>query len=159
VTTSKRNIVDRLAAPESLLGMLQRGRGTGYLAALDAPQETVWPLLIEGVTNDPRLDRQCEDRAEYYTSLILATGMDLAPIYSHIERTDDREDDLVLRPPLSLETLMAAAERGSGDARRSATAQGNRRRHVRARQRTDGGTGENRGILNTSGAARLSAPV
>jgi hypothetical protein len=63
--TEDTNIVDRLAAPDSLLGMLQRGRGEGYLAAMNAPRETVWPLLLECVTDDPRLDRICDDRAEY----------------------------------------------------------------------------------------------
>jgi hypothetical protein len=38
---------NNLADPESLLGMLQRGRGKGYLAALEAAPETVWPLLFE----------------------------------------------------------------------------------------------------------------
>ncbi len=96
--------------------MLQRGRGAGYLAALDAPRETVGSLLIECITNDPRLDQQCEDRAEYYASLILATGMDLAPIYSLVKQNDNQEDDLTVTSTLPMETLTALAERGSGDA-------------------------------------------
>jgi hypothetical protein len=82
-----------LADPESLLGMLQRGRGKGYLAALEAAPETVWPLLFECVTNDPRLDRQCEERAEYYASLIVATRMDLEPLRSYVVQNDASGDD------------------------------------------------------------------
>ncbi len=92
--------------------MLQRGRGAGCLAALDAPRETVWPLLIECITNDPRLDQQCEDRAEYYASLILATGMDPEPVYSLLKQSDKQED----ASSLPLEILVALATRGCGDA-------------------------------------------
>jgi len=98
--------------------MLQRGRGAGYLAAMQEPQEIVWPLLIECITNDPRLDQDCEDRAEYYASLILATGMDLAPLHSHLRKHDSEEIELVMRPSLPLETIMCMAERGSDDAMR-----------------------------------------
>jgi hypothetical protein len=112
VTTDDANIVDRLAGPESLLGMLQRGRGAGYLAALNAPRETVWPQLLECIANDPRLDQECEDRAEYYASLVLATGMDLGPIYSYLKQSDGQEDE----SSLPLETLAALAQRGHGEA-------------------------------------------
>jgi hypothetical protein len=82
-----------LADPASLLGMLQRGRGRGYLAALEAAPETVWPLLVECVTNDPRLDRQCEERAGYHASLIAATGMDLEPFRCYVVQNDASGDD------------------------------------------------------------------
>ncbi len=55
-----------LADPDSLLGMLQRGRGRGFLLASETPPQEVWPLLLECIMNDPRFDRQCEDREEYY---------------------------------------------------------------------------------------------
>lgn len=77
-----------LADSGSLLGMLQRGRGEGYLRALAAPPETVWPLLFECITNDPRLDGQCEEREEYYASLILARGMDVEPLGAYLRRND-----------------------------------------------------------------------
>lgn len=96
--------------------MLQRGRGAGYLAAMKEPADAVWPLLIECITNDPRLDQQCEDRAEYYASLILATSMHLAPLHAHLRRSDSEEIDLLMRPSLPLETIMCVAERGSDDA-------------------------------------------
>jgi hypothetical protein len=86
-------IENNLAEPESLLGMLRRGRGKGYLAALKPAPEAVWPLLFECITNDPRLDRQCEAREEYYASLIVATGMDLEPLRSHLVQNDAADDD------------------------------------------------------------------
>ncbi|MBN1362641.1 MAG: hypothetical protein JW993_18735 [Sedimentisphaerales bacterium] len=80
-----------LADPDSLLGLLQRGRGKGYLLALEAPPATVWPLLMECITNDPRVDCDVEVRDQYYASLILATGMDLQPLRLHIKLNDNTE--------------------------------------------------------------------
>jgi len=75
--------------------------------ALERPPQEVWPLLIECITNDPRVDQQCESRAEYYGSLILRTGMDLEPIHSFVKRNDDSTVGLIL------ETLESLAEQGS----------------------------------------------
>ncbi|MEN6337812.1 MAG: hypothetical protein ABFE01_26450, partial [Phycisphaerales bacterium] len=96
-----------LADSESLLGMLQRGRGKGFLMALEQPAQEVWPLLLECITNDPRLDTQCEDRAEYYASLVLRTGMDLEPLHSYLKRNDGSTIGLILS------TLESLAEWGS----------------------------------------------
>ena len=105
-----------LANPESLLGMLQRGRGKGFLAALEAAPEAVWPLLFECITHDPRIDSQCEDRAEYYCGLITATGMDLKPLQHHLRQNDAHDVDSDLWPSLTLETLTRMAQRGSLEA-------------------------------------------
>jgi hypothetical protein len=86
------SVGNNLADPESLLGMLQRGRGKGYLAALEAVPETVWPLLFECITHDPRLDRNVEDREEYYAGLITATRMDLEPLRSYLMQHDAVDD-------------------------------------------------------------------
>ncbi|MCX5646922.1 MAG: hypothetical protein NTZ17_19920 [Phycisphaerae bacterium] len=107
--SSKSNLAD----PESLLGMLQRGRGRGFLAALEAAPETVWPLLLECITHDPRLDRQCENRAEYYAGLIADVGMSLESLQHHLKQNDAREIDLGYRVNLPLETLVCMAQRGS----------------------------------------------
>ena len=96
------DIVNNLADAESLLGMLQRGRGKGYLAALEAVPETVWPLLLECVIHDARLDRQLEEREGYYGSLIVATGMDLEPFRSYQMQNDSRDD----RPDWSMSLLL-----------------------------------------------------
>jgi hypothetical protein len=86
--SSKNNLSD----PESLLGMLQRGRGKGCLDALGAAPETVWPLLFECVTHDPRLDPLLEEREAYYASLIASTGMDLEPFRAYLVQNDVSED-------------------------------------------------------------------
>lgn len=107
-----------LAEPDSLLGMLQRGRGKGFLLASETPPQEVWPLLLECITNDPRLDQQCEDRAEYYASLILHTGMDVEPIQAYVRRTEERSDDVYWEIVLALQTLEQLAVRGSNQARK-----------------------------------------
>jgi hypothetical protein len=108
VTTEHDSTTPNLADPESLLGMLQRGRGKGYLLALKAPPEDVWPLLFECITNDPRIDQECEWRQDYYASLIRATYMDLEPLRAHLKTADKEDGDTVL----IWETLLALAKEG-----------------------------------------------
>jgi len=91
--------------------MLQRGRGKGYLMALQAAPETIWPLLFECITNDPRLDTQCEDRAEYYAGLIGATGMDVEPLGRHLWRIDPEYDYCECCSGLLLGTLGCVASK------------------------------------------------
>jgi hypothetical protein len=75
----------RLADPDTVLGMLQRGRGAGYLRAIEMVPQKVWPMLIECVTNDPRLDKQVEyGRAGYYSGLIIETEMGITPLADHL---------------------------------------------------------------------------
>ena len=57
------------ASPDSLLGQLQRGRGEGFIRILSAPKLEASQLLLECISNDPRLDSQVEQRAEYYASI------------------------------------------------------------------------------------------
>lgn len=102
--------MNNLADPESLLGMLQRGRGKGYLAALEAAPETVWPLLFECVTNDPRLDPEGENREEYYAALIVATGMDVEPFRSYLVQHDAVDDPNDWSVGLLLLTLSCLAQ-------------------------------------------------
>lgn len=75
------SVGNNLADPESLLGLLQRGRGKGYLAALEAAPDTVWPLLFECSTHDPRCEREWEDRAEYYAPLMAATHYEYSDVW------------------------------------------------------------------------------
>lgn len=102
-----------LADPDSLLGMLQRGRGKGYLLALEMPPQKVWPLLLECIMNDPRLDRQCEDRQEYYGSLVLRTGMDLEQLRSRVKQDDDQHDGYGCKTDLALTILDFLAGQGN----------------------------------------------
>lgn len=103
-----------LADPDSLLGMLQRGRGKGYLMALERPPQEVWPLLLECITNDPRMDRLFERR--YYGSLILRTGMDLKLLQPLVEEGDTRRDNACWRVDMVLSTLESLARQGSSQA-------------------------------------------
>jgi hypothetical protein len=100
VTTGHDSTTPNLADSESLLGMLQRGRGKGYLLALKAPPEEVWPLLFECITNDPRVSG-LEYRHEYYANLIRATYMDLEVLRSHLSSADEEKGDIIL----TLDTL------------------------------------------------------
>src|SRR5207302_9799042 len=54
------------AAPDSLLGLLQRGRGQGYINALAAGRASAEAAIVECVTHDPRIAHQVESRDEYY---------------------------------------------------------------------------------------------
>jgi len=114
MTEEESSIVDRLADPDSLLGMLQRGRGKGYLLALEKPPEEVWPLLIECATNDPRMDPVCEERD--YPSLILATGMDLEPLRSHLRQNDRADTSPTCTLGITLGTLAPLATDGNSQA-------------------------------------------
>jgi len=98
-------------APRStLLGQLQRGRGAAWLALSRGPREQAWPLIVECVTNDPRLDSQVEDRADCYATLILATGLELDPIWRYVREFDN--DDGGWNTPLAVGTLGKLAQRG-----------------------------------------------
>lgn len=98
-----------LADPNTLLGMLERGRGSGYLLAVETAPATVWPLLIECITNDPRLDRQVEERADYYAALILETQMDLTPLDDYL-RQYDGPGDRYWNVKLTIETLSSLVD-------------------------------------------------
>ena len=69
-----------LADAADPLGKLQRGLGSGYLWALDADRAVSHALLVHCVFNDPRWDRQLDDRDDYYATLALDVGLDLAPL-------------------------------------------------------------------------------
>jgi len=104
-----------LAYPYTLLGMLQRGRGAGYLLALETAPEKVWPLLVECVTHDPRLDRQAEDRADYYCSLITETEMDITPLGDYLKRKDGPGHQF-WNIKLAIETLVGLSARHNSKA-------------------------------------------
>lgn len=61
------------AAPDSLLGRLQRGRGLGYRQALATPGADA--LVLACLAHEPRWDRQTEERDEYYARLVADLGI------------------------------------------------------------------------------------
>ncbi|MBL9077947.1 MAG: HEAT repeat domain-containing protein [Planctomycetes bacterium] len=68
-----------LAPATTRLGLLQRGRGAGFVAAQQAAAEAHDDLLA-CVLVDPRRDRTVERRARYYGELLVATGLPLEPL-------------------------------------------------------------------------------
>src|SRR3954470_23791901 len=74
------SVLPTLADPADPLGKLQRGLGSGYLWALDADRAVSQALLVHCVFNDPRWDRQLDDRDDYHATLALDVGLDLAPL-------------------------------------------------------------------------------
>jgi hypothetical protein len=103
------------ASPESLLGQLQRGRGEGFVRILSTPKGEACRLLLECITNDPRLDSQVEHRAENYASIAVKLGLDLAPLAQHLREHDDAGQS-GWNTPLTVGTLKELAKRRFGNA-------------------------------------------
>ncbi len=82
-----------LAPADTLHGQLQRGRGAGFLRALQENPTTVHALLYHCIIHDPRWDQQVEDRAEYYAQLVTVTHMDLAPLEQYLRTLQDERND------------------------------------------------------------------
>lgn len=76
-----------LAAPSSALGKLQRGRGAGWIEAVERSDGR--ELLVTCLAADPRWDSQVEDRASYYAELCIA----LAVPAIHIDPQGLKDDD------------------------------------------------------------------
>jgi hypothetical protein len=104
-----------LADAADPLGKLQRGLGSGYLWALDADRAVSHALLVHCVFNDPRWDRQLDDRDDYYATLALDVGLDLAPLEGWLRDSFD-EDSETAHDILALLGRMAI--RGHDEARR-----------------------------------------
>jgi hypothetical protein len=104
-----------LADASDPLGMLQRGLGSGYLWAVDADRTIAHALLVHCVFNDPRWDRQLDDRADYHATLALDIGLDLAPLESWLRAAE--EDDSETAHEI-LAVLGRMAIRGHGEAER-----------------------------------------
>lgn len=76
-----------LPAPSSALGKLQRGRGAGWIEAVERSDGR--ELLVTCLAADPRWDSQVEDRASYYAELCIA----LAVPAIHIDPQGLKDDD------------------------------------------------------------------
>lgn len=60
-------------------GRLQRGLGSGYQWAVGEGRVIAADLVAACVRDDPRCDRQLDDRAEYYARLALELGVQVSP--------------------------------------------------------------------------------
>ncbi len=105
---------------DSLLGQLQRGRGLGYLRALQEKPSSVHPLLVECITRDPRLDTQVETRAGYYARLCASTQIDISPIGEYLSTNPG--DHLDSEALLAVATLGVLAQLGDNSTGLSAAA-------------------------------------
>ncbi len=94
------------ASPRSTLGKLQRGRGAGYLEALEN-LDAAGDLLVECVAYDTRAEPHFESRADYYARLAAAIEFDPAPFGAVLYKEETF---------LVVETLGSMARRGDGRA-------------------------------------------
>ena len=60
-------------------GRLQRGLGSGYQWAVGEGRVIAADLVAACVRDDPRCDRQLDDRAGYYARLALELGVQVSP--------------------------------------------------------------------------------
>ena len=103
------------APADTLLGQLQRGRGEGFLRALEAPAREAHAVLIECITHDPRWDTQVESRADYYGDLAVSCGLDPSPLAVWLRENDDA-DERGRSAGLTVEVLGRLVARGSFEA-------------------------------------------
>jgi hypothetical protein len=103
-----------LAPHDTLLGQLQRGRGAGFLRALQEDSTTSYALLYKCITDDPRIDHQVEERADYYARLVLLMGMSLSTLENYLRTVPHKR--LGWETTLAIETLGRLAQLGSIEA-------------------------------------------
>jgi hypothetical protein len=96
------------SAPNTDLGRLQRGRGSGWLRAADSDSGVT--LFLECLQSDPRWDHQVEARADYYATLALRLSVSPGALLP-VSTEDDHEG-------FRLQILEAMAQRGSNEASR-----------------------------------------
>ncbi|MEA2194423.1 MAG: hypothetical protein QOG42_857, partial [Solirubrobacteraceae bacterium] len=104
-----------LADASDPLGKLQRGLGAGYLWALDADRTVAHALLMHCVFNDPRWDRQLDDRDDYHATLALDLQLHTGALELWLRDSDEDIPDTTYDV---LGMLGRMAVRGHADARR-----------------------------------------
>src|SRR5262245_24064910 len=65
------------AEPSTLLGLIERGRGACFGAALAQPA-LARDLVVDCIVRDPRWDHQVEQRDWLYAALVAELGIELA---------------------------------------------------------------------------------
>jgi HEAT repeat protein len=107
--------VPTLADAADPLGKLQRGLGAGYLWALDADRAVAHALLMHCVFNDPRWDRQLDDRDDYHATLALDVQLHTGALELWLRDSDEDIPDTTYDV---LGMLGRMAVRGHADAQR-----------------------------------------
>jgi hypothetical protein len=75
-----------IAPASTRLGLLQRGRGAGFVMALRDGTQAHHDLL-HCLLHDPRVDRELEARCRYYAELVVALDLPLAPLLAGLQST------------------------------------------------------------------------
>lgn len=86
-----------LAPPESLLGMMQRGRGAAYLHALGAAAGQIQNDLMWCIEFDPRWDANLEARWEVWEPIAEIVRLDPDGVLEVLRRAEQDGDDPVGR--------------------------------------------------------------
>lgn len=86
-------MANELEPPSSFVGQLQRGLGSGYLAALNSSPRAVAKLISRLTVEDPRWDRQLDSREDYYGNLALWCGMSIDSLRRHLHASNDASRD------------------------------------------------------------------
>ena len=86
--------------------MLRQGRGNGFREALRAGRSAAADIL-SCVVNDPRWDRQVEERERYYGSLLVRLDIDIAPIAERVIRAYTIQDESAFWLPVGVLAQMA----------------------------------------------------
>ncbi|WP_049580428.1 HEAT repeat domain-containing protein [Streptomyces sp. SBT349] len=107
-----------IAPSGTLLGLLQRGRGDGWLHALAAPRAEAVAALDRCVLHDPRQDWQLEHRSLYYARLYVELGAGLDAIAAHLADPEDALRDDEERTGLALSVLGHLTSYGNREALR-----------------------------------------
>lgn len=101
------------APPDSLQGLLQRGRGLGHDRALQDPAAAA-PYVYDCIRREQRWDSQCDQRALYHARLVRDLGLPLGPILGQLAVDGADGEEAVWRATSVLELLALA---GSAEAR------------------------------------------
>lgn len=105
----------QVAPPDTVLGQLQRGRGSGARAVEHDPNSAV-DLVAHCVANDPRWDHQVEERDLYYARLMLDHGWPVHQAEAHLFSAADFEGQDEWRTGLTIHVLALLADAGRADA-------------------------------------------
>lgn len=97
------------AESDSLLGLIQRGRGASYYRALSEP-EAAREFVLDCIVHDPRWDHQVEHRGWLYATLIAELGVELPLLRAAYTKPADPRGDSDAW--LAISTLELLARRG-----------------------------------------------